>query len=58
MRTFCSDHEGDEAQQITLLQEIVGGIMLGVLYKFQIAVLFYEPFGRAGKVRWKSKLEV
>lgn len=47
--TFNSVHEGEEGQQITLLQEIVGGIMLGVLYKFQIAVLFYEPFGRAGK---------
>lgn len=47
--TFGSAHEGEEEQQITLLQEIVGGIMLGILYKFQIAILFYEPFGRAGK---------
>ncbi len=47
--TFQSVHEGEEAQQITLLQEIVGGIMLGILYKHQIAILFYEPFGRAGK---------
>ena len=47
--TFQSDHEGEEVQQVTLLQEIVGGIMLGILYKYQIATLFYEPFGRAGK---------
>ncbi len=47
--TFQSPHEGEEAQQITLLQEIVGGIMLGTIYKYQFAVLFYEPFGRAGK---------
>ena len=47
--TFMSAQEGEEVQQITLLPEIVGGIMLGILYKQQIAVLFYEPFGRAGK---------
>lgn len=47
--TFQSQHEGEEQQQIVLLQEIVGGIMLGILYKYQFAVLFYEPFGRAGK---------
>jgi putative DNA primase/helicase len=47
--TFQSPHEGEEAQQIQLLQEITGAIMLGILHKFQFAVLFYEPFGRAGK---------
>lgn len=47
--TFQSEHEGEEEQQVRLLQEIAGGIMLGILYKFQTAVLFYEPFGRAGK---------
>jgi putative DNA primase/helicase len=47
--TFASVHEGEEAQQIALLQEIVGGIMLGILFKQQTAILFYEPFGRAGK---------
>lgn len=47
--TFKSDHEGEEQQQITMLQEIAGGIMLGIIYKYQIAILFYEPFGRAGK---------
>jgi putative DNA primase/helicase len=47
--TFESPHEGEEEQQIQLLQEIAGGIMLGILHKSQIAILFYEPFGRAGK---------
>jgi P4 family phage/plasmid primase-like protien len=48
-QTFTSDHEGEEQQQITLLQEITGCIMLGILHKYQFAILFYEPFGRAGK---------
>lgn len=47
--TFKSEHEGEEQQQITLLQEIAGGIMLGIVHKYQVAILFYEPFGRAGK---------
>ena len=47
--TFESKHEGEEEQQIALMQEIAGGIMLGTLPKFQIAFLFYESFGRAGK---------
>ena len=32
-----------------LMQEIAGAIMLGVMHKWQKAVLFYDPFGRAGK---------
>ncbi len=48
-QTFKSDHEGEEQQQITLLQEIAGAVMLGILYRYHFAVLFYEPFGRAGK---------
>lgn len=47
--TFKSEYEGEEQQQIQLLQEIAGGIMLGILHKFQFATLFYEPYGRAGK---------
>lgn len=47
--TFQSERASEEEQQICLLQEIAGGIMLGILYKFQIAILFYEPYGRAGK---------
>ena len=47
--TFKSEYDGEEQQQIQLLQEIAGGTMLGILHKFQIATLFYEPYGRAGK---------
>jgi len=47
--TFATERAGEENQQIELLQEIVGGIMLGTLYKHQFATLFYEPYGRAGK---------
>jgi putative DNA primase/helicase len=54
--TFMSEHEGEEQQQSLLVQEMAGGIMLGVLYKFQIAILFYEPFGRAGKGTFEKQL--
>lgn len=54
--TFMSAQEGEEVQQITLLQEIVGGIMLGILFKQQVAILFYEPFGRAGKGTLERKI--
>lgn len=47
--TFASQHDGEETQQITLVQEVAGAIMLGLMPKYQKAVLFYEPFGRAGK---------
>lgn len=55
-QTFRSEHEGEEQQQSLLVQEIAGGIMLGVLYKFQIAILFYEPYGRAGKGTMEKQL--
>jgi len=48
-QTFHSENEGEEEQQCLLMQEIAGAIMLGILHKFQIAILFYDPFGRAGK---------
>lgn len=48
-QTFKSDFKGEEQQQIALMQEIAGSIMLGLTYKYQFAILFYEPFGRAGK---------
>ena len=47
--TFASEHAGEEVQQIILVQEIAGAILLGLMSKYQKAVLFYEPFGRAGK---------
>lgn len=47
--TFKSKDEGEEEQQLMLVQEIAGAIMLGIMPKYQKAVLFFEPFGRAGK---------
>ena len=47
--TFQSNTSGEEDQQITLVQEISGSIMTGVAHKFQKAIKYYDPFGRAGK---------
>jgi putative DNA primase/helicase len=46
---FQSSVPGEEEQQLVLLQEIAGAIMLGLMAKHHKAVLFYDPFGRAGK---------
>lgn len=45
----ASDRPGEEQQQINLVQEIAGAIMIGIMARFQKAVLFYDPYGRAGK---------
>lgn len=47
--TFRSDDPEEEAQQKRLVQEIAGAIMLGITHRYQKAVLFYDPYGRAGK---------
>ncbi len=47
--TFNSNTAGEEKQQIELVQEISGAIMLGLMPRFQKAVMYYDPFGRAGK---------
>ena len=47
--TFESPVAGEEEGQLTLVQEVAGAIMFGLMAKHQKAVLFYEPFGRAGK---------
>ena len=47
--TFSSDTPGEEEEQVTLVQELAGAIMLGLMPRHQKAILFYEPFGRAGK---------
>jgi len=47
--TFMSNKDGEEAQQLKLVQEIAGATMVGIMHKHQKAVLFYDPFGRAGK---------
>lgn len=46
--TFRCEPE-EMAQQKRLVQEIAGAIMLGLMHKQQKAVLFYDPYGRAGK---------
>jgi P4 family phage/plasmid primase-like protien len=47
--TFHSSDTDEMLQQIRLVQEIAGAIMLGLMHKQQKAVLFYDPYGRAGK---------
>ena len=47
--TFQSIVPDEEQQQLTLLQEIAGGITLGIMARHQKAVQFYDPYGRAGK---------
>lgn len=49
METFRSEVVGEQDQQIRIVQEIAGAILLGVLPRFHKAVLFYDPYGRAGK---------
>ena len=48
-QTFQSSVPGEEDQQMTLVQEVVGAIMTGAMAKYQKAVQFYDPYGRAGK---------
>lgn len=47
--TFQSPNAGEEEQQVVRVQEIAGATMLGIMHRYQKAVLFQEPFGRAGK---------
>jgi len=47
--TFQSSNPTEMEQQIRLIQEVAGAIILGIGYKYQKAFLFYDPFGRAGK---------
>jgi P4 family phage/plasmid primase-like protien len=47
--TFKSENEGEEAQQIMVVQEIAGSVMLGIMPRLHKVALFYEPYGRAGK---------
>ncbi|MBL0422380.1 hypothetical protein JI739_18675 [Ramlibacter sp. AW1] len=47
--TFRSVAIDEQEQQICLLQEIAGAILLGLMPRFQKAALFYDPYGRAGK---------
>jgi hypothetical protein len=47
--TFQSSNAGEEEQQVVRVQEFAGATMLGIMYRYQKAVLFQEPFRRAGK---------
>jgi len=47
--TFASANPQEEEQQIALVQEVSGAVMLGLMPKHQKAVVFYDPYGRAGK---------
>jgi P4 family phage/plasmid primase-like protien len=55
-QTFQSTVEGEEEEQRKLVQEVAGAIMLGLMPRFQKAILFYDPFGRAGKGTLESIL--
>jgi P4 family phage/plasmid primase-like protien len=55
-QTFRADDPGEQAQQIALVQEIAGAVMLGLMHTYQKAVLFYDPYGRAGKGTLESIL--
>ena len=48
-KTFSAPQDGEEEQQTHLTQEIAGAVMLGVMPRFQKAIMFYDPYGRAGK---------
>ena len=47
--TFESERPGEAEQQICLVQEISGAFMLGLMPRFQKAVMYYDKYGRAGK---------
>jgi P4 family phage/plasmid primase-like protien len=47
--TFASKEVGEEEQQVRLVKELAGAILLGIAPRYQKAFLFYDPFGRAGK---------
>lgn len=47
--TFYSVNEGEQAQQILLLDEFAGAAMLGIGHRFQKAFVWMDRYGRAGK---------
>lgn len=47
--TFAATTANECDQQILLVQEIVGAVMLGIAHRYQKAIMFYDPYGRAGK---------
>ncbi|MCV2356621.1 phage/plasmid primase, P4 family [Paucibacter sp. B2R-40] len=55
-QTFKANDETEMQQQIALVQEIAGAVMLGLMPLHQKAILFYDPYGRAGKGTLESIL--
>jgi putative DNA primase/helicase len=49
IETFQSEREMEEIQQTILMQEIFGAVMFGLMPRYHKAVMFYDPYGRAGK---------
>lgn len=47
--TFHSANEGEEQEQIRLLDEFAGACMLGIGHRFQKAFVWMDRYGRAGK---------
>ncbi|MFI8616213.1 DUF5906 domain-containing protein [Acidovorax sp. NPDC077693] len=47
--TFYSTNEGEEQEQISLLDEFAGASMLGIGHRFQKAFVWMDRYGRAGK---------
>lgn len=47
--TFHSANEGEQEEQIRLLDEFAGAAMLGIGYRFQKAFVWMDRYGRAGK---------
>ena len=47
--TFECESPEEEEQQTQLVQEIAGAVLLGIMPRYHKAVLFYDPYGRAGK---------
>ena len=47
--TFTSATDDEMVEQVRLLQEVAGATMLGIMCRYEKAIMFYDPFGRAGK---------
>lgn len=47
-QTFASELPGDESEQVELLQEVMGAVMLGIMARYEKAVFLFGE-GRAGK---------
>lgn len=57
-QTFKAQDDNEKQQQIALIQEIAGAVMLGLMPLYQKAILFYDPYGRAGKGTLESILRL